>query len=388
MNSTWLDKYFKGDRTIWLVVFILTLFSLLAVYSSTGTLAYKYQSGNTEFYLFRQARFLIIGLALMYLAHRIRYNVYSRLSQIGLFVAIPLLVLTLIIGTNLNSASRWLSLPGINTSFQTSDLAKLALIMFVARMLSRRQENIKDFKKAFLPIMIPVLVVCGLILPANLSTSLLVFFTCVVLMFIGRINMKYILYMGLTGAVCLTLFVVIKLNSADTGRVGTWKARIENFNNGNADDNYQADQAKIAIAGGGLVGKFPGNSSQRNFLPHPYSDFIFAIIIEEYGFIFGGVLMVFLYLLLFFRVIRFINHSPRAFATLLAVGCSFMLVFQAMINMAVAVNLFPVTGQPLPLVSMGGTSTLFTSIALGIILSVSREVEKEKKDGGGELATA
>jgi cell division protein FtsW len=388
MHSTWLDKYFKGDRTIWLVVFILTLFSLLAVYSSTGTLAYKYQSGNTEFYLFRQARFLIIGLVLMYLAHRIRYNVYSRLSQIGLLIAIPLLVLTLIIGTNLNSASRWLSLPGINTTFQTSDLAKLALIMFVARMLSRRQENIKDFKTAFLPIMLPVLIVCGLILPANLSTSLLVFFTSIVLMFIGRINMKYILYMGLIGAACLALFVIIKLNSADTGRVGTWKARIENFNNGNSDDNYQADQAKIAIAGGGLIGKFPGNSTQRNFLPHPYSDFIFAIIIEEYGFIFGGVLMIFLYLLLFFRVMRFINHSPRAFATLLAVGCSFMLVFQAMINMAVAVNLFPVTGQPLPLVSMGGTSTLFTSIALGIILSVSREVEKEKKEGGSELAAA
>jgi len=388
MHSTWLDKYFKGDRTIWLVVFILTLFSLLAVYSSTGTLAYKYQSGNTEFYLFRQARFLIIGLVLMYLAHRIRYNVYSRLSQIALLIAIPLLVLTLIIGTNLNSASRWLSLPGINTTFQTSDLAKLALIMFVARMLSRKQENIKDFKTAFLPIMIPVLIVCGLILPANLSTSLLVFFTCIVLMFIGRINMKYILYMGLIGAFCLGLFVVIKLNSADTGRVGTWKARLEHFSSGASDDNYQADQAKIAIAGGGLVGKFPGNSTQRNFLPHPYSDFIFAIIIEEYGSIFGGVLMIFLYLLLFFRVIRFINHSPRAFATLLAVGCSFMLVFQAMINMAVAVNLFPVTGQPLPLVSMGGTSTLFTSIALGIILSVSREVEKEKKEGGGELATA
>ena len=388
MHSTWLDKYFKGDRTIWLVVFILTLFSLLAVYSSTGTLAYKYQSGNTEFYLFRQARFLIIGLALMYLAHRIRYNVYSRLSQIALLVAIPLLLLTLIIGTNLNSASRWLSLPGINATFQTSDLAKLALIMFVARMLSRRQENIKDFKTAFLPIMIPVLVVCGLILPANLSTSLLVFFTCIVLMFIGRINMKYIFYMGLIGALCLGLYVVIKLNSPDSGRVGTWKARLEHFSSGASDDNYQADQAKIAIASGGLAGKFPGNSTQRNYLPHPYSDFIFAIIIEEYGFIFGGVLMIFLYLLLFFRVIRFINHSPRAFATLLAVGCSFMLVFQAMINMAVAVNLFPVTGQPLPLVSMGGTSTLFTSIALGIILSVSREVEKEKKEGGGELAAS
>ncbi len=388
MHSTWLDKYFKGDRTIWLVVFILTLFSLLAVYSSTGTLAYKYQSGNTEFYLFRQARFLIIGLALMYLAHRIRYNVYSRISQIALVIAIPLLLLTLIFGTNLNSASRWLSLPGINSSFQTSDLAKLALIMFVARMLSRKQENIKDFKTAFLPIMVPVLVVCGLILPANLSTSLLVFFTCIVLMFIGRINMKYVMIMCGLGVVLLSGYIAIKYYSNDKGRVVTWINRVKDFKSGDGNDNYQAEQAKIAIASGGLVGKFPGNSTQRNFLPHPYSDFIFAIIIEEYGFIFGGVLMIFLYLLLFFRVIRFINHSPRAFATLLAVGCSFMLVFQAMINMAVAVNLFPVTGQPLPLVSMGGTSTLFTSIALGIILSVSREVEKEKKDGGGELATA
>ncbi len=386
MHNNWLEKYFKGDRTIWLVVFILTLFSLLAVYSSTGTLAYKYQSGDTEFYLFRQARFLIIGLALMYLAHRIRYNWYSRLSQIAIFIAIPLLILTLIIGPSLNSANRWLSLPGLNTTFQTSDLAKLALIMFVARMLSRKQENIKDFKTAFLPIMLPVLIVCGLILPANLSTSLLIFFTCIVLMFIGRINMKYVIIMCGLGVVLLSGYVAVKYYSDDRGRVVTWINRVKSFTSGEGSDNYQADQAKIAIATGGLVGKFPGNSTQRNFLPHPYSDFIFAIIIEEYGFIFGGVLMIFLYLLLFFRVIRFINHSPRAFATLLAVGCSFMLVFQAMINMAVAVNLFPVTGQPLPLVSMGGTSTLFTSIALGIILSVSREVEKEKKDGGGELA--
>ncbi len=391
MTHTWLDKYFRGDRTIWLVVFILTLFSLLAVYSSTGTLAYKYQSGDTEFYLFRQARFLIIGLLLMYGAHFIRYTYYSRLSQVALFVTIPLLLVTLLIGTNLNQASRWLSLPGLNSTFQTSDLAKLALIMFVARMLSKRQDNIKDFKSAFLPIVLPVLAVCGLILPANLSTALMLFFTCVTLMFIGRINMRYILYMGLIGVFCLGVYVVIKLNSEDKGRVGTWIARMEHFKKGNTEDvsdNYQVDQAKIAIATGGIFGKFPGNSTQRNFLPHPYSDFIFAIIIEEYGLIFGGLLMVFLYLLLFFRVIRFIKHSPRAFATLLAVGCSFSLVFQAMINMAVAVNLFPVTGQPLPLVSMGGTSTLFTSIALGIILSVSREVEKEKEEGGGELAAA
>jgi cell division protein FtsW len=296
-------------------------------------------------------------------------------------------MVTLIFGTNLNQASRWLSLPGINTTFQTSDLAKLALIMFVARMLSKKQEKIKDFRSAFVPIVAPVIIVCGLILPANLSTAFLLFFTCVVLMFIGRINMKYILYMGLVGLFLLGIYVGVKLNSKDQGRVGTWKARIEHFKSGEEGDNYQAEQAKIAVATGGIVGKFPGNSTQRNFLPHPYSDFIFAIIVEEYGLL-GAVFMVFLYLLLFFRVIRFIQHSPRAFATLLAIGCCFSLVFQALINMAVAVNLFPVTGQPLPLVSMGGTSTLFTSLALGIILSVSREVEREKKEGGDELAAA
>jgi cell division protein FtsW len=259
--------------------------------------------------------------------------------------------------------------------------------MFVARMLSKKQEKIKDFRSAFVPIVAPVIIVCGLILPANLSTAFLLFFTCVVLMFIGRINMKYILYMGLVGLFLLGIYVGVKLNSKDQGRVGTWKARIEHFKSGEEGDNYQAEQAKIAVATGGIVGKFPGNSTQRNFLPHPYSDFIFAIIVEEYGLL-GAVFMVFLYLLLFFRVIRFIQHSPRAFATLLAIGCCFSLVFQALINMAVAVNLFPVTGQPLPLVSMGGTSTLFTSLALGIILSVSREVEREKKEGGDELAAA
>ena len=305
----------------------------------------------------------------------------------SIIIAVPLLLVTLIFGTNLNQASRWLSLPGINATFQTSDLAKLALIMFVARMLSKKQENIKDFKSAFVPIVAPVIVVCGLILPANLSTALLLFATCIVLMFIGRINMKYILYMGLVGVFLLGIYVVIKLNSKDQGRVGTWKARLEHFKGGEEGDNYQAEQAKIAVATGGIIGKFPGNSTQRNFLPHPYSDFIFAIIVEEYGLL-GATFMVFLYLLLFFRVIRFLQHSPRAFATLLAVGCCFSLVFQALINMAVAVNLFPVTGQPLPLVSMGGTSTLFTSLALGIILSVSREVEREKKDGGEELGAA
>jgi cell division protein FtsW len=227
-----------------------------------------------------------------------------------------------------------------------------------------------------------------LILPANFSTAGLLFLNCFILMLIGRIRTKYLLLLLTTGIVAVGIVLLIAWKFPDTfPRGATWIARIENFIHGTEDGNYQAQQAKIAVASGGVFGKFPGNSTQRNFLPHPYSDFIYAIIVEEYGLI-GATLMLFLYILLFYRVIRFIHHSPRAFGTLLAVGCSFSLVFQALINMAVAVNLFPVTGQPLPLVSMGGTSTLFTSIAIGIILSVSREIEHEKKAGGGELAEA
>ncbi len=386
MHITWLDKYFRGDRTIWMIVFFLSLFSLVAVYSSTGTLAYKYKSGNTEYYLLKHLFILVFGIGLMYAAHLVKYTYYSRISQIALLLTIPLLALTLVMGTNLNDASRWLTLPGINLSFQTSDLAKLALIMYVARMLSKKQDNIKDFKTAFLPIMIPVLIVCGLILPANFSTAAVLFATCCFLMFIGRINMKYIVILGLIGAVCVSVFVGIALLSKSQGRVGTWKARIENFVSGDDKGNYQTQQAKIAIATGGIIGKFPGHSTQKNFLPHPYSDFIYAIIIEEEGLL-GGIFIIFLYVLLFLRVIRCVIHSPMAFGTLLAVGCTFSLVFQAMINMAVAVNLFPVTGQPLPMLSMGGTSIWFTSLAIGIVLSVSRQVEKEKKEGGAELAT-
>ncbi len=385
MQATWLDKYFKGDRTIWMIVFILSIFSLLAVYSSTGTLAYKYQRGNTEYYLFKHLFILVFGIALMYGAHLIRYTYYSKIAVVALLITVPLLALTLALGTNLNEASRWLTLPGTNITFQTSDFAKLALIMYLARMLSKKQDEIKSFRSAFLPVIIPVFVVCMLILPANFSTAAVVFVSAAYLMFIGRISMKYIGAMMGIGIAAFALFIFIALALGYTGRIETWKARIERFSGKEDSDNYQSDQAKIAIARGGLIGRFPGNSIQRNFLPHPYSDFIFAIIIEEYGFL-GAGFLIFLYLLLFYRVIRFIYHSPMAFGTLLAAGCTFMLVFQALINMAVAVNLFPVTGQPLPMVSMGGTSLWFTSIALGIVLSVSRQVEKEKKEGGSELA--
>jgi len=386
MTNNWLHTYFKGDRYIWLIVFFMSLVSVLAVYSSIGTLAYRYQSGNTEYYLFKHLIILIFGIGLMYAAHLIRYTYYTAIAQIGILVAIPLLLFTLLSGTNLNEASRWLTLPIVNLTFQTSDLAKLVLIMYVARMLSKKQENIKDFKTAFLPIMIPVVIICGLILPANFSTAAVLFVTCLFLMYIGRINLKYIMMMIGIGALCLTIFISIALISKNQGRVATWKARVENFvNKGDSDGTYQTQQAKIAIATGGLLGKGPGNSTQRNFLPHPYSDFIYAIIVEEYG-LFGGITIVMIYLILFFRVIRFVRMSPRGFATLLAIGCSFSLVFQAMINMAVAVNLFPVTGQPLPMLSMGGTSIWFTSIAIGIILSISKEVIKENENGEPELA--
>lgn len=364
----------KGDKIIWLVVILLSMFSLLAVYSSTGTLAYKYQGGNTEYYMIKHFIILVLGLFLMYLAHLVKYTYFSRIFQIILWIAIPLLALTLVAGLNLNDARRVLPLP-FGLTFQTSDLAKLTLIMYLARMLTKRQEVIKDFRGAFIPIIIPVLIVCFLILPANFSTAAILFTTSLVLMFIGRVSLKHIGAMiGIGVVMMVVLFLVADSYPSLLPRVDTWKSRLENFKGAEGDDHYQVEQAKIAIARGGIIGKMPGNSEQRNFLPHPYSDFIFAIIIEEYGLL-GGTAVVFLYLILLFRAVKIVTRTPRNFGAFLTIGVAFSLVFQAMINMGVAVNLLPVTGQTLPLVSMGGTSIWFTSIALGIILSVSKETE-------------
>jgi cell division protein FtsW len=305
------------------------------------------------------------------------YRYYSRLSQILLFIAIPLLFYTLVFGSNVNDARRWITLPLIGLSFQTSDLAKLAIIMFIARFLSKRQDEIGNSKKTLWPIVASIIIVCGLIAPANLSTALVLFMTCMVLLFIGRIPIKSLL--GLTGLAILFfgLMLAVIMNLPGQGRVQTWKARIESFSDKkDANGSYQNQQAKIAIAKGGIFGVGPGKSTQRNFLPSPYADFIFAIILEEYGMI-GGLFLIFLYLFFLFRCIRIVIKSPKAFGALLAVGLAFSLVIQAFINMGVAVNIFPVTGLPLPLVSMGGTSTLFTSLAFGIILSVSRYIEED-----------
>ncbi len=380
-----LFKYIKGDKVIWTVVLLLSLLSVLVVYSSVVALAYRYKNGDTASYLIKHIFIVASGIFLMYLIHKVKYSYFSRISQIAIILAAPLLLYTLLNGVSAGEASRWLAIPGTSLTFQTSDFAKLALIAYVARMLSIKQDVIKDFKQGFLPVIIPVVVICALIFPANFSTAALLFLTCLVLMFVGRMNAKHLWLLIGSGVVFIALLVLIIWNFPNAiPRGATWKARIENFSKGDSESNFQAEQAKIAIARG-IVPQGPGNSISRNFLPQASSDFIFAILIEEWGLI-TAVIIVFLYIVLLFRGVRIANKSERTFGSLLAIGLTFSLVFQAMINMAVAVNLFPVTGQPLPLISMGGTSIWFTSISIGIILSVSRETEISQE--GGELATA
>lgn len=377
-------KNIKGDKVIWVIVLFLCIFSLLAVYSSTGTLAYRKQGGNTEYYVIKHFIILFLGFVLMYFTHRVKYTYFSQISQVGLALCFPLLAITFISGTSLNEANRWLTVPIVNLTFQSSDVAKLFLIMYLAHVLSKKQEQIKNFRSGFLPVIAPVILVCFMILPANFSTAAILFVTCLVLMFIGRINLKYIFSLIGLGIVAIVLIFTIGKAAPDLfPRDLTWINRVDHFltkDKSDPDANYQVEQAKIAIVSGGILGKSPGKSTQRNFLPHPYSDFIFAIIIEEYGII-GGAFVVLLYCILFFRVVKITTKCQGNFGAFLAIGTGFSLVFQAMINMAVAVHLFPVTGQPLPLISMGGTSIWFTSISIGIVLSVSRKIEVETKDG-------
>ena len=363
-----------------MMVLFLYIVSVLAVYSSTTTLAYRFRAGNTEYYVVRHFLIIILGVGLLFLSHNIRYSYYSRISQIAIYIAVPLLLFTLIRGTAIHEASRWITLPVVNLSFQSSDLARLALIMYLARLLTRYRQDINNLQGSFIPMAGPVLLVCALIMPANFSTAAILFITSLVLMYIGRVRIKYI--MGLLGAsiVAAAIFILILGSMPGSSRVQTWQNRITTFIDQDNSSTYQADHAKIAIATGGITGKSPGKSTQRNYLPQAYSDFIYAIIIEEYGLV-GGFFVLLFYLILLYRGIRIAHRSPGTFGALLAAGLSFSLVFQALINMAVAVNLLPVTGQQLPLVSMGGTSLWFTSLSIGIILSVSRSTEDEEQQG-------
>ncbi len=389
----------KGDKVIWAIVILLTMVSILVVYSSIGSLAYR-MNKSTESYLFRQIGYICLGVLIIYFAHRVNYTIYSRVSSILFVISIPLLLYTLKYGSHINEASRWIKLPLINLTFQTSDLAKLALFMYMSRLLSRRQNVIKDFKQGFLPLIIPVGIICILIAPANLSTALLIGGIALLLMFIGRVRVRHI--MLVVGIACIPIIFLVSVAShyynhedhvtkdlpavLSFGRMPTWIKRVQDFMYADKEDaSYQVQQAKIAIATGGIFGKGPGKSEERNFLPHPYSDFIYAIIIEEYGLV-GGTVILLIYLLFLFRSIKLFQRCPYAFGAFLAVALSFTLVIQALVNMAVNVNLFPTTGVTLPLVSMGGSSLLFTCFSIGIILSVARNVE-QAEGRNLELAT-
>lgn len=375
--KNWLRDNLKGDPVLWGIVILFSLISIAVVYSATGTLAYKKMGGNTEYFLFKHTSLIVVGLFFMWLAHRIDYRHYSRLSLYALLLSVPLLLFTYFMGgTTLNDASRWLTIPVINQTFQPSDLAKLALISHLASMLSRRQQHVEDFKTTLLPVMLWVGLICGIIIMSNASTALLLFATCLLLMFIGRVPLKQMAIMVAIGA------VVGGIGLSTGQRFKTVQSRLESFTDKKKPVPFQLEHSYIAIATGGVTGKGPGKSTERNILPHPYSDFIYAVIIEEYG-LAGGAFVLFLYLAFLYRGLITVMNSYGAFGGLLSAGLSFSLVLQAMVNMGVAVGLGPITGLPLPLLSMGGTSLIFTGISIGIILSVSRG-EREIRPMTGE----
>ena len=368
----------KGDRVIWMTALLLGVISLLAVYSSISSLAFKRESGSTLHFLFKHGLMLATGGVIMYYASKLRAGVYSRLSQLAIGATAVLLLITLLIGSNINDASRWITIPVIGQSFQTSDLAKVVLVVYLARVLGKQHGQVWELRDVLLKLMLPVGGICGLILPANFSTAALLFALCLVLMFIGQVPIKHLVL--ILGAAALAFTLLLVLAKASPGllpRLDTWVSRIESFGTEDHDANYQVEHAKIAIASGGLLPNGPGSGASRNWLPHPYSDMIYAFIVEEYGSIIGGLGLILLYLILLFRAVRIAGRCDKPFGSLVAMGLGLMLVMQAMVNMAVAVNLVPVTGQPLPLVSMGGTSIWFTCLAIGIMLSVSRSLEEE-----------
>ncbi|WKN41365.1 FtsW/RodA/SpoVE family cell cycle protein [Tunicatimonas pelagia] len=370
MVRSWAKRYLEGDSIIWLVVLSLSAIGVLVVYSTSSSLAYRERGGDTEYYLFKHIILLVLSLGAMWFVHKINYQYFARLSTFLLLLSIPLLLYTWKFGATINEASRWITLPVINQTFQPSDLAKLALITHLAGMLSRRQQIVSNFTRTVLPVMLWCGTICGIIAMTDISSAAMLFFTCLLLMYIGRVPVKHLAMLVVVGG--LLGYAALSLGQ----RGETALSRVESFMS-EEQVTFQNQQAYIAIATGGVSGKGMGKSEQRNILPLSYADFIYAIIIEEYGVI-GGIGVILLFLVLLFRGMRAVSRSERAFGGLLSAGLSFAIAIQAMINMAVAVGLVPVTGLPLPLVSMGGTSLLFTSIAIGIILSTTKEFEYQK----------
>ncbi|GAB5523280.1 MAG: FtsW/RodA/SpoVE family cell cycle protein [Roseivirga sp.] len=373
----WTDKHIQGDPVIWMVVICLSVISILVVYSATGSLAYKHQGGNTEYYLFRHTIMVVLGLVVMWIAHKIDFRYYSKIARYALIASVPLLFYAWQFGTTVNDASRWIVLPFIGLQFQPSDLAKMALVAALAGMLSKRQNKIDDIKETLVPMLAWCGIICGLIAMTNFSTAIMLFLTAMLILFIGRVPVKYL---GMLAAVGL-LVGVVAIRFGERGP--TLMKRIEVFLSGD-ELPHQMQQANIAMANGGVLGLGPGKSIQRNFLPEAFSDFVYAIIIEEYGTI-GGLFVLFLYIVLLYRGMRVVANSDRAFGGLLSAGLTFAIVIQALVNIGVVVGLGPVTGQTLPLISMGGTSMLFTGLSLGIVLSVSRGEQEDFTPVTGEL---
>jgi cell division protein FtsW len=397
MQQGWLTRTFKGDRVIWGLVVLFMIYSLLAVYSSSASVAYIKYGGNTAYFLRSQFIMLVLSLVIIVVVHYLPYRIYSSMAGLILLFSVGLLILTFAVGARVNEAVRTIEIPGTGFRLQTSDVAKVSLVLYLARELSRFQGELNNFMLVTRRLMLPVAVICALIMPENLSTAMMVFGISMIIMFIGRVPIKYLLaYVGIAVAGVI-LFALLLGIFTEKNRVQVWKNRIENFFSGkvNEDADYQSNQAKIAISTGGLFGKAPGKSTQRNMLPQSNSDFIFAIIIEEYGLLFGAIPLILAYMILLFRGIMIVKKCETAFPAYLVIGLIIMITVQAMLNMLVAVGLFPVTGQTLPMVSWGRTSVLVMSFSIGAILSVSRVVnarikqeelpEEEKTDEGEKI---
>lgn len=398
VKKSWIFRAFRGDRSIWALVALFMIYSLLAVYSSSVSVAFTRYDGNTTYFLRTQFLMLAFGLVIIIITHHLPYRIYSSLAEVFLLVSIILLVLTLFIGVRINEATRWIVIPGTGFRLQTSDVAKVALVIYLARALTQYQNELKNFMVVTKFFMLPVAIVCGLIMSENLSTALMIFGIALIILFIGRVPVKFLLaYGGMAIAAVVLFALVLSVVTPDNNRVKVWKSRIENYFTANAteDEDYQSNQAKIAISTGGLFGKAPGKSTQRNMLPQSNSDFIFAIITEEYGLIFGAIPLILAYMILLFRGIAIAKKCETAFPAFLVLGLVIMIVMQAMLNMLVAVGLFPVTGQTLPMISWGRTSVIMMSFAIGAILSVSRVInarireeelpEEEKTDEGERI---
>lgn len=376
----WVYDKIQGDKIIWGITILLALISLPLIYVATDELALSFKGGNTSFFVIKHFFILLISLVLIYYIHFINHTYFSKLSVLLMAIAVPLLLFTMISGVATNSASRWMKIPIINLSFQTSDFAKLALTIYLARILSKKQEILEDFKQVFIHIFIPVLVVCGLILKEDFSTTALIFGTCLIIMYFGNVKLSHI---GMVvGSIVLLFLLIILIKPEIFPRMETWISRLTSFREVSDDNegNYQSNLSKAAIIDGGLFGTLL-NDGKYPSPPQAASDFIFSTLVKHFGLV-GGFVTLIMYLLFLFRSIKVAVKAKKIFSSLLVIGLAFGISFQAFSNMAVAVGLFPVTGQPLPMISMGGTSIWFTALSIGIILSVSREVKNGKEQNG------